>query len=129
MKHSNPDIIDHSKEDTLEALTGRTEGTVAFLKVHLVGLLEDINLNGGKYKTKNSYLLHRIMTIPNLTDEDKMVLVYMTALEMGESKGHELVCKHCLIGPGSEYLHNLMRGEQGISRSSDFDTDYSSDEE
>jgi hypothetical protein len=111
MKHSNPQVIDHSKEDIYQALTGKTEKLGKFVAKHLTEIMDSadaIEASGDKDGHTVSNVLLLIMNHPDLEDEEKMIL----AAEYGRGKGikhgaHE-VCSHCAIGPASKLIHSFI---------------------
>jgi len=108
MKHSNPEGIDHSKEDAYKALTGNDKHTLAsFLSVNMSGLMSTISLSEDEHKTTASYRLVTIMQHPTLTDEEKILLAFEAGRLIGEEVGVSQVCGSCAIGPASKLMHEF----------------------
>ena len=108
MKHSNPEGIDHSKEDIYNALTGNDKHTLtSFLSVNISGLMSSLSLSEDEHATTTSYKLVTIMQHPTLTDEEKILLTFELGRIIGEEAGINGVCGTCAIGPASKLMHEF----------------------
>ena len=99
-------MIDHTKKDPLNALTG--EGDIDSFMSKYVDQIEDIlNTSPSPDNHKTSFLLETIMKHDGLSMEQKLIFTYHYVIVKGLSMGQETICKSCILGPASTILHNL----------------------
>lgn len=107
MIHSNPDVIDHSKDNILEALTGNTD-VDAFMTKFATDFENLQDVSEDPFKSKDSWLFTKVMEHPTMTPEEKIVFVYLYTMQKGVNKGNEEVCSSCIVGSASFLFHKLV---------------------
>jgi hypothetical protein len=111
MEHSNPQLIDHSKDSTFEAFTGSTEDFDDFMSEIVTNINDYRKVSDDPHSGSLSFFLEQLMKYPNLSDEAKIVV----AIEYGQAKGimagQEMICNHCAIGPASKLMHSFLKGK------------------
>ena len=107
MIHSNPSIIDHSKNNIAEALTGNAD--IQTFMEKLSEEFEDLyEVSEDPFKSKDSWLFAQVLEHPIMTPEEKIVFIYHYAMQKGVSKGNKEVCSSCVVGPASFLFHKLL---------------------
>lgn len=107
MIHSNPSIIDHSKDNLHEALTGKTD-IQTFMEKFGEEFEDSLKVSEDPHKNKDSWLFAWVLEHPIMTPEEKIVFVYHYTMRKGVNKGNEEVCSSCVVGPASYLFHKLL---------------------
>lgn len=115
MKHSNPEQIDHKKENITEAFCGVPDGT-KFIAHHMADIqatciaLKDEE----EHNLSVSFFLTKLMDHPTLTDDQKLVIACEYGRLKGVNQGEAIVCGSCAVGPASKLLHSLNNSKRGF---------------
>lgn len=108
MKHSNPEAIDHTRNNIYQALTGDlTRSTEEFLEEKLTPILETIDSMNEHWAGTNSHVLELIIKDKTMTDEQKAAFIFELGFRKGAKAGSDEICHECALGPASTILHKL----------------------